>query len=72
VNWIRQGEKENILEVGPRSRKVRAGGGRLHGITGEKYQVEVYEAIPPGVTGFVPVRAQVARFGDVGIVPVRE
>jgi len=22
VNWIRQGEKENILEVGPRSRKV--------------------------------------------------
>jgi len=51
---------------------ITAGGGRLHGITGEKYQVEVYEAIPPGVTGFVPVRAQVARFGDVGIVPVRE
>ena len=23
VNWIRQGEEENILEVGPRSRKVR-------------------------------------------------
>ena len=22
VNWIRQGEEENILEVGPRSRKV--------------------------------------------------
>ena len=24
VNWIRQGEEENILEVGPRSRKVRS------------------------------------------------
>ena len=23
VNWIRQGEEGNILEVGPRSRKVR-------------------------------------------------
>jgi len=52
--------------------RITAGGGRLHGITGEKYQVEVYEAIPPGVTGFVPVKAQVARFGDAGIVPVRD
>lgn len=52
--------------------RITAGGGRLHGITGEKYQVEVYEAIPPGVTGFIPVRAQVARFGDAGIVPVRD
>lgn len=52
--------------------RITAGGGRLHGVTGEKYQVEVYEAIPPHVTGFIPVRAQVARFGDDGIVPVAE
>lgn len=69
-----EGIRPKTADAGPIVIRLRitAGGGRLHGITGEKYQVEVYEAIPPGVTGFIPVRAQVARFGDAGIVPVTE
>jgi hypothetical protein len=66
------GIKPEDADAGPIVIRLRitAGGGRLHGVTGEKYQVEVYEAVPPGITGMIPVKAQVARFGDTGIEPV--
>jgi|GEM_PF-401981 len=51
---------------------ITAGGGRFHGVTGEKYRVKVCEDIPSGVRGMIPVKAQVARFGDAGIEPLTQ
>ena len=48
VNWIRQGEEENILEVGPRSRKVSGKPGIVGILFARDHEVDSPGIPPPG------------------------
>jgi len=48
VNWIRQGEEENILEVGPRSRKVSGKPGIVGILFAHDHEVDSPGIPPPG------------------------